>query len=118
MSVEVRGIVEVQRNLEKVGEDIKEAARQGVMTAAENIAEEARALCPVDTGRLQASIDYRLNWSGETVSAEIFADTEYAGYVEFGTRYMAPRYYMTRAFQNYAARYAEDVSGAVEGVLK
>lgn len=48
------------------------------------VAEEARRLCPVDTGQLKASIGYTVRQSDKTV--QIHADMPYAYFVEWGTR--------------------------------
>lgn len=49
---------------------------------------DAKSTCPVDTGRLRASIQY--NKTGD-YSAEVGTNVSYAPYVEYGTHKMAPR---------------------------
>lgn len=48
---------------------------------ANKVKENAKELCPVDTGKLKNSIDLRMNDN----SAEIYTNVHYAPYVEFGT---------------------------------
>lgn len=57
----------------------------------------AKQLCPVDTGRLRASINHRLEADGQGLVAIIGSDVEYAPYVEFGTRYMRAQPYLRPA---------------------
>jgi HK97 gp10 family phage protein len=57
----------------------------------------ARELCPVDTGRLRASIQMDSGRDGVGPWVSIGTNVEYAPYVEFGTRYMSPQPYMRPA---------------------
>jgi HK97 gp10 family phage protein len=57
--------------------------------AGEAGAEEARRLCPVDTGQLRASIGWSYRQSDKTL--QIHADQRYAIFVEFGTSRMPAR---------------------------
>ena len=57
----------------------------------------ARELCPVDTGRLRASIQMESGRDGLGPWVTIGTNVEYAPYVEFGTRYMAPQPYLRPA---------------------
>lgn len=51
----------------------------------------AKARCPVDTGRLRGSINWRIEVDSQGVVAIIGTNVEYAIYVHEGTRYMAGR---------------------------
>ena len=64
---------EVQRS-----EDLQKAVDE----AAAKVADAAKAIAPVDTGALQASIHVVTGKDGE---AEVIADVPYAVFVEFGT---------------------------------
>lgn len=70
-------------------------ARQG----AEHAAESARALVPVRTGALRASIRAERTSTGHAVRAGGGA-VDYAAYVEFGTRRMAARPYLRPAVES------------------
>lgn len=54
----------------------------------------AKGLCPVDTGRLRASIRWTL-LPGPV--AQVGTDVEYGGYVHDGTRYMPGRPFLSNA---------------------
>ena len=90
------------------------AEKVGEITAlcAENTAQRARELCPVDTGRLQASITAQ----SEGASARVSADTDYAAYVEFGTSRMAAQPYLVPALIGSAGE-AASVAARVLGEL-
>jgi HK97 gp10 family phage protein len=57
----------------------------------------AKSLCPVDTGLLRASINWRLGSDGRGLLAIIGTSTHYAPYIEFGTRYMAAQPFLRPA---------------------
>lgn len=62
------------------------AVSAGVALGAKIIEEEAKSICPVDTGALQASIQAQEPLEdGNQVTAEIVATADYAAYVEYGT---------------------------------
>lgn len=70
--------------------------------AGEAVAEEARAMCPVDTGNLRGSIAVSAGDDG----AQISADADYAAYVEFGTWKMAAQPFLVPALINSAGKIA------------
>lgn len=53
--------------------------------AAVKVEADAIRRCPVDTGRLRASITHNLGKDSTSVFADVGTDVEYAPYVEFGT---------------------------------
>ena len=63
----------------------------------------AKALCPVDTGRLRNSITHMVD--DEEKSAIIGTNVEYAPYVELGTVKMAPRAYLRPAIEEHITEY-------------
>ena len=69
------------------------AVRAVVAKTALDVEADAKALCPVDTGALRASIKAEIDGTRATIEPH----QEYAGYVEFGTYKMAPRAYMRPA---------------------
>lgn len=54
---------------------------------------EAKAACPVRTGRLRESIEHEID--GDTL--RVGSNVEYSVYVEEGTRYMNPEPYLRPA---------------------
>ena len=75
----------------------------------------AKDVTPVDTGALQASIKAKKLAETEW---EIAPDTEYAIYVEFGTRKMAAQPYMRPAAEKIRAEYPDLIVDTVVSVAK
>jgi HK97 gp10 family phage protein len=75
----------------------------------------ARSLCPVRTGYLQSTITFqqRGKWS-----FELTALASYASYVEFGTRRMAPRHFLTNAVDMHRDDMLAAVAQAVEDAIE
>jgi HK97 gp10 family phage protein len=61
------------------------AVKAAVFASCKLIEGAAKAMCPVDTGTLQASITTVIDDSGKTVIGRVGPHTHYAAYVEFGT---------------------------------
>ncbi len=64
----------------------------------------ARRLCPVDTGRLRASIGWRLEHDGRGLVAYVGTNVKYAAYVEFGTRYTRAQPFLRPALEEATRR--------------
>ena len=56
-----------------------------ILTRLIQIQRRAKKNCPVDTGRLRASITYRLGKDSTGLVGEVGTNVEYATFVEFGT---------------------------------
>lgn len=89
------------------------AASAAVEKTAQETAELARQLAPVDTGALRGSITVE---SGG-LTAEVGSDLEYAGYVEYGTSDTAPQPYMGPAADQAEPHLVEALLKATGGLL-
>lgn len=77
---------------QRLASNIKTSIPQEALQAgADQLVTSAKAIVPVRTGNLRDSIESS-SASPTTATAEASAD--YAGFVEFGTRYMSSRPYM------------------------
>jgi len=81
----------VKKKLEGVSEDNLDKALQIISV---NIVSEAKLLCPVDTGRLRASIHHRKIGNLQYL---VGTNVEYSIYVEFGTYKMRAQPYLLPA---------------------
>lgn len=80
---------------------IKEAILRAVAKAMADIKRDAMRKCPVDTGRLRASIGIRTE--GDRII--LYADTEYDKFVEFGTVKMHAQPFIRPALHNGVRKY-------------
>ncbi len=87
-------------DLEAVRLQIKEGAAEALNAAAESVCAEARALCPVETGRLKGSLRVRAEGERFYVST----DCEYAAAVEFGTSRRHAQPFLSEAAQRERGR--------------
>lgn len=73
----------------------------------------AKALCPVDTGRLRNSITH----AQEDEDTEIIGtNVEYAPFVELGTVKMAARPYLRPAAENHGEEYKQVILGELRKI--
>lgn len=81
----LEGLDELLANLSGLGGNVKESARKGLERGAKKIQKNAKLLAPVDTGHLRNSIKTKSQTTQNGAEAQVFTNTEYAPYVEFGT---------------------------------
>lgn len=79
VSIKIKNVDSLINRLEKLENKLDKS--EILKKIAEKIKATAKELCPVDTGKLKNSIDYRIKEN----SAEIYTNVHYAPYVEFGT---------------------------------
>jgi HK97 gp10 family phage protein len=92
-----------------------QAVQDAVTLVGQRIYDEALRLVPVRTGYLRSSIS--VEPSGKWV-LKILARAHYSVYVEFGTRRMEPRLFMTRALEMHAAELMEEVENGVARAIQ
>ncbi len=80
--------------LPQIAAKLPQLVSQIVKKAAFDIESNAKAVVPIKTGNLKNSIQAHMTGS---TSAEVATGVEYAIYVEFGTRKMSARPYLTPA---------------------
>lgn len=88
---------EFERGVEKALDEYRSIGADKVQAAALVAESQAKAYCPVDTGRLRGSISTDLSEEKNLIIGAVSAHTNYAEYVEFGTSRMAPQPYLRPA---------------------
>jgi HK97 gp10 family phage protein len=105
-SVKLEGFEEFQSRLKK---NVKlEDVKVVVQYHGSQMEQTAKIICPNRKGHLQASI--RLDIVNNGFTAEVAPHMNYAGYVEWGTRYMASQPYIRPAFMQESARFKADLA--------
>lgn len=85
--------------------------RQIVRTNGAELNTNAQRKAPVDTGFLRRSITFSMADNGFTALS--MAGAEYAGYLEWGTRFMAAQPYMKPAYIAQKAKFLADMKRLV-----
>lgn len=96
---EIRGLEELQRDLEKAAQKLPPGLERVMGKATLVVERRAKKVVAVDTGRLRASIAPEVRRIGGEVRGIVGSNVEYAPYVELGTRYMKARPYLARALE-------------------
>lgn len=102
------------KDIVALGNQVEVAAQQALARAQAEFEPDARARCPVKTGRLRDSI------GGEIVGTVLTerATESYAGFVEYGTRHMPARPFFTPATDQVKSKLPEFLQTAVREALE
>lgn len=93
--VEVDGIEELKAKIERLDAALQARVHDRMKEQAEIMKTVAQSLAPIKTGRLRNSIYAQVeNWT-----AKIGASAPYAVYQEFGTRFVSPARFLSRAIE-------------------
>ena len=84
-----------------------DAVKTVVRANGTRLQQRTKLRAPIDTGTLFRSIDLQIKDGG--LSAVVQPHTEYAAYVEFGTRKMAAQPYVKPAFNTVKAQFIADL---------
>ena len=106
-------IVGVQKLQKKLKENVRMAdVKKVVRVNGSEMQQRAQKHVTVDTGTLKRSITLEITDGG--MAAEVETHTEYAAYVEYGTRKMAAQPYMKPAFEEQSKQFEKDMKGLVK----
>ena len=119
IDIDLRAIENLQQALKEFPGIVRQELAKAVKELVLIIEAKAKELCPVDTGLLRASITPVVeSWA----AAYIGTNTEYAPYVEFGTKHMQAQPFLEPAFlegQKQASKvFGQAVSRAIARVRK
>lgn len=93
-SLSIKGIDQLVKHLDKAA-SLKDV-QQVVKSNTSNMTANMQNLAPVDTGNMKRSITSEFTDGGFTGTTE--PHTDYAGYVEYGTRFQAAQPFVKPAF--------------------
>ena len=117
VQVTVENAGDIARLIQTLPAEIFTRLQQVLANGTIRLAERARELAPVRTGRLMASIYADLGEESEINEAflpyQVVAETEYATFVEFGTSRMAAHPFMGPA----AEELEPEILGEVDSIL-
>lgn len=106
MNIRIEGLGAVTDMLERYADEARGKFEKGIARGCEIVKDEAKTLCPVDTGELRESITAK----AEGLRGDVGTNKEYAAYVELGTYKMKAQPYLVPALETKK----EDVINAVK----
>lgn len=110
MGVTLKGAKELKEALEKRAR-AKELAANVVKYHGAQLQQNAQRIVPVKSGTLKRSI--RLEIRDKGLTAEVAATTNYAGYVEWGTRHMNAQPYMRPSYEQQVYKFLRDLENVL-----
>ena len=96
ISIEIRGLRETQREMERIVRDLRGEPYLNAMRRATLLVQRsAKIKAPVDTGRLRASITPEVRAQGNLITGVVGSNVKYAAFVELGTKaHFVPQQYI------------------------
>jgi hypothetical protein len=82
------------------------AVALAMKTVAERVLETSNVLVPVRTGFLRSTLGFRQDTNFQVT---FFATAPYAPMVEFGTRHMSARLFLSRSIEQHASEFPSEV---------
>jgi len=115
MEVQFEGRDEFRLKMERIDASMKACVQQRLEELAESIKETAQRMAPVRTGYLRSTIfTEAAEWT-----VRVGASAPYAAYVEYGTRLMQGRRFLSQALEMHRLQLVNMVDEAVnESVLE
>lgn len=89
----------LENQIKSLLKDIDKVAEEAVKESCTDIKEDAKRLCPVDSGRLRDSISDSYESKSNEHTGYVYTDVPYAPYVEHGTLTKAPNPFMYPAYK-------------------
>jgi HK97 gp10 family phage protein len=96
-------------------EQYPEAVAAGMLNVAQNILATANTLVPVRTGYLKSTLAVE---QPSNFQLKIKATAPYAYYVEFGTRKMSPRLFLTNSVNQHLSELAPEIEQQIKDLLQ
>lgn len=96
--------------LQQLIEQYPEAVGAALMQIGERVLNTSDTLVPVRTGFLKSSMGVRQD---SHFQITFYAGAPYAGFVEFGTKRMAARLFMTRAIEQHKEEFPREVQSTL-----
>lgn len=85
MSIQLDGLDSLVKKINRLGGKADDALLKGIQKSVQLVDDDAKDLCPVDTGDLRNSINRKVEMNQEGIKGSVGTNKEYAIYVELGT---------------------------------
>jgi len=114
IQLDVEGIEQFRNKMARLESGLQRQVYHQLHRLGALIKNLARKLCPVRTGRLRSSIFSQV----EDWMLLVGAKAPYAVYVEFGTRYIQPRHFLSRAIKTYVPQLERLIGESVDSAVR
>lgn len=106
----VKGLKELIKTLEKVPKELDNEVDIILEVNAQDIENNAKSKAPVDTGKLRQSIAaIKVKEKEYSIKANATGKAPYAGFVEYGTRFMRAQPFLFPAFFRGREKFTKDL---------
>jgi HK97 gp10 family phage protein len=109
--VELSGFEDFAEKMRTLDEAMQDCVQDALNQTGQMVVRRAQELAPVRTGRLISGIYAQIIYKWVV---KVACMVPYALFQEFGTRYISPRYFLTRALAENASNFMFIVSVALE----
>jgi len=109
--VELSGVEDFAAKMRTLDEAMQNCVQDALNQTGQAVVRRAQELAPVRTGRLMAGIYAQIIYKWVV---KVACMVPYALFQELGTRYISPRYFLTRALAENAPNFMFIVSAALE----
>lgn len=116
--VRVSGVDNWSSWIDSLPDKALDAVKKQVGKSAYRVESDAKWNCPVDTGRLEGSINTEMNMMLKGLSASIGTNVEYAEAVEYGTSKQYPQPYLFPAYRKELAKFNKEMQKIADGVSR
>ena len=114
MGIFIKGKDKVSKRLTKMA-NCDEALTNVIQSGCMKIQADATKNCPVDTGNLRASITSKVENVDGKICGEVGTNVKYASAVNYGTRKMHARPFLTSAYENNIDEIKQEIQGVLGG---
>jgi HK97 gp10 family phage protein len=111
VKIEIGGVEDFARKMRRLDEAMRECVQDALNQTGQEVVRRARQLAPVRTGRLLQSIYAQMIY---TWVVKVGCYVPYALFQEFGTRYISPRYFLTRALAETQTQFLTIIAVALQ----
>jgi len=113
--INVIGAANIIAKYAKISKEAQSKTDNFLLKVGANIERYAKMRCPVDTGRLKASINHELVSPGLVI---VGTPAEYASYVEFGTSKMSAQPFLRPAAEQAKSQFKGELKALAVEILK
>lgn len=115
IEAELFGDKQLKEQIKKEGTKVIPKIKFGLEQFLNSVADVARTIVPVQTGRLQSSIKYEVEEKGErAVEGRVGTNVHYGKYIELGTRKMKAKPYLVPALEKVLPQLFEFMKRAIK----